>query len=48
MKKLVVFLGALSIVSSAYAKEVMPIAEVAAAPMLKVDSIGQYIEVDND
>ncbi|MDP0506378.1 MAG: hypothetical protein Q7K47_04020 [Fusobacterium sp. JB019] len=48
MKKLVVFLGALSIVSSAYAKEVMPVAEVAAAPMLKVDSIGQYIEVDND
>ncbi|MGB0405345.1 MAG: hypothetical protein ACPGDB_04060 [Fusobacterium sp.] len=48
MKKLVVFLGALSIVSSAYAKEVIPVAEVAAAPMLKVDSIGQYIEVDND
>ena len=58
MKKLALLLGALSLVSSvAYAKEVVPAVEevvvveeaapVAAAPMLRVTSIGQYVEVDN-
>ena len=59
MKKLALLLGALSLVSSvAYAKEVVPAVEevvvveeaapVAAAPALRVTSIGQYVEVDND
>ena len=58
MKKLALLLGALSLVSSvAYAKEVVPAVEevvvveeavpVAAAPALRVTSIGQYVEVDN-
>lgn len=58
MKKLVLLLGALSLVSSvAYAKEVVPaveevvvVEEVApvAAPALRVTSFGQSIEVDNN
>ena len=59
MKKLALLLGALSLVSSvAYAKEVVPAVEevvvveeaapVAAAPALRVTSIGQYVEVDNN
>ena len=60
MKKIALLLGALSLVSSvAYAKEVVPAVEevtvveevpveVVAAPALRVTSIGQYIEVDND
>ena len=58
MKKLALLLGALSLVSSvAYAKEVVPAVEevvvveeaapVAAAPMLRVTNVGQYIEIDN-
>ncbi len=56
MKKIMLLLGALSLVSSvAYAKEVVPaVEEVAvveevkpAAPTLTVTSIGQYVEVDN-
>lgn len=58
MKKLALLLGALSLVSSvAYAKEVVPAVEevvvveeaapVAAAPALRVTSVGQFIEVDN-
>ncbi len=57
MKKIMLLLGALSLVSSvAYAKEVVPaVEEVAvveevkpvAAPALTVTSIGQYVEVDN-
>jgi len=47
MKKLTLLLAALTVASAAYAKEVMPVAEVEAAPMLKVTSIGQFIEVDN-
>jgi hypothetical protein len=47
MKKLTLLLAAVTIASAAYAKEVMPVAEVAAAPMLTVTSIGQYIEIDN-
>ncbi|MDP0493144.1 MAG: hypothetical protein Q7K48_02350, partial [Fusobacterium sp. JB021] len=47
MKKLTLLLAALTVASAAYAKEVMPVAEVEAAPMLKVTSIGQYIEIDN-
>ena len=58
MKKLALLLGALSLVSSvAYAKEVVPAVEevvvveeaapVAAAPMLRVTSVGQSIEIDN-
>ena len=48
MKKLTLLLAAVTIASAAYAKEVMPVAEVAAAPMLTVTSVGQYIEIDND
>ncbi|MGO2118958.1 MAG: hypothetical protein ACTH29_08545 [Fusobacterium sp.] len=48
MKKLTLLLAAVTIASAAYAKEVMPVAEVAAAPMLTVTSIGQSIEIDND
>ena len=59
MKKLALLLGALSLVSSvAYAKEVVPAVEevvvveeaapVAAAPALRVTSVGQFIEVDNN
>ena len=59
MKKLALLLGALSLVSSvAYAKEVVPAVEevvvveeaapVAAAPMLRVTNVGQYIEIDNN
>ena len=57
MKKVVLLLGALSLVSSvAYAKEVVPAVEevvvveeapVAAAPALTVTNVGQYIEIDN-
>ena len=56
MKKLVLLLGALSLVSSvAYAKEVVPAVEEVtvveeapvAAPMLRVTNVGQFIEVDN-
>ena len=55
MKKLALLLGALSLVSSvAYAKEVVPaveevvvVEEVKAAPMLRVTSFGQSIEIDN-
>lgn len=59
MKKLALLLAALSVASVSYAKEVMPVAEVAtepaaveeatvkAAPVLRVTSIGQFIEVDN-
>ena len=57
MKKLALLLGALSLVSSvAYAKEVVPAVEevvvveeaapVAAAPVLRVTSIGQGLEID--
>lgn len=59
MKKLALLLGALSLVSSvAYAKEVVPAVEevvvveevkpVEAAPALRVTSVGQYIEIDNE
>jgi len=48
MKKLTLLLAAVTIASAAYAKEVMPVAEVAAAPMLTVTSVGQFIEIDND
>ena len=58
MKKLALLLGALSLVSSvAYAKEVVPAVEEVvvveeaapvAAPVLRVTSVGQYIEVDNE
>jgi len=48
MKKLTLLLAAVTIASAAYAKEVMPVAEVAAAPMLTVTSIGQSLEIDND
>lgn len=48
MKKISILLASLAIVSSAYGKEVMPVAEVEAAPMLKVTSVGQSIEIDND
>ncbi|MFK4785893.1 hypothetical protein [Fusobacterium sp. MFO224] len=51
MKKLTVLLAALSVASAAYAKEVMPVAEsveIKAAPMLKVTSVGQSLEIDND
>ena len=56
MKKLALLLGALSLVSSvAYAKEVVPaveevvvVEEVKAAPMLRVDYVGQSIEFDNN
>lgn len=57
MKKLALLLAALSVASVSYAKEVMPVAEVAtepavveevkAAPVLRVTSVGQYIEIDN-
>ena len=58
MKKITLLLGALSLVSSvAYAKEVVPAVEevavtetpveVAAAPMLRVTNVGQYVEFDN-
>lgn len=57
MKKLALLLAALSVASVSYAKEVMPVAEVAtepavveevkAAPVLRVTSVGQFIEVDN-
>ena len=58
MKKVVLLLGALSLVSSvAYAKEVVPVVEevvtveeapvVASAPMLRVTNVGQYLEIDN-
>ncbi len=59
MKKIALLLGALSLVSSvAYAKEVVPAVEevtvveeapveVAAAPMLRVTNVGQYVEFDN-
>ena len=55
MKKVALLLGALALVSSvAYAKEVVPaveevvvVEEVKAAPMLRVTSFGQGIEVDN-
>ena len=59
MKKIALLLGALSLVSSvAYAKEVVPAVEevtvveeapveVAAAPMLRVTNVGQYLEFDN-
>ena len=55
MKKLVLLLGALSMVSAAaYAKEVVPaveevavVEEVKAAPTLTVTNVGQYIEIDN-
>ncbi len=55
MKKLVLLLGALSLVSAAaYAKEVVPaveevavVEEVQAAPMLRVTSVGQALEFDN-
>ncbi|MFK4785747.1 hypothetical protein [Fusobacterium sp. MFO224] len=48
MKKLTLLLAALSVASAAYAKEVMPVAEVESTPMLAVTSVGQFIEVDND
>ena len=48
MKKLTLLLAAVTIASAAYAKEVMPVAEVAAAPMLTVTSVGQFIEIDNE
>lgn len=57
MKKLMLLLGALSLVSSAaYAKEVIPAVEeqpvvveevVKAQPMLRVTDVGQYLEIDN-
>ena len=58
MKKVVLLLGALSLVSSvAYAKEVVPAVEevvvveetpvVAPAPMLRVTNVGQSLEIDN-
>lgn len=57
MKKLVLLLGALSVVSAAaYAKEVVPAVEevvvveeapVVAQPMLRVTNVGQYLEFDN-
>ena len=56
MKKLVLLLGALSLVSAAaYAKEVVPaveevtvVEEVQPAPALTVTSVGQALEFDND
>lgn len=48
MKKVTILLAAITITSAAFAKEVIPVAEVAVAPMLAVTSIGQYIEIDND
>ncbi len=58
MKKVVLLLGALSLVSSvAYAKEVVPAVEevvvveetpvITPAPMLRVTNVGQYLEIDN-
>lgn len=52
MKKLTILLAALSVASAAYAKEVMPVAEtvkeVKSVPMLRVTSVGQSLEIDND
>lgn len=57
MKKTLLLLGALSLISSAaYAKEVLPAVEeqpivveevVKAQPMLRVTDVGQYLEIDN-
>lgn len=47
MKKLTLLLAALTVASAAYAKEVMPVAEVAAAPALRVTSIGQDFAIEN-
>lgn len=56
MKKIMLLLGALSLVSSAaYAKEVLPaveeqpvvVEEVKAQPTLRVTNVGQYLEIDN-
>lgn len=48
MKKLTLLLAALSVASAAYAKEVMPAAAEVAAPALRVTSIGQFLEIDNN